>query len=403
MRKLEKIIRFLLLAVMLLFSLLIINLIIMATISYRTNSMAAYVEIETIAEQLSGDEENGFLMSDYGKQLIDGYQGFAILIGEDGSILWDYKKPTDIPDYYSRKDIASFSKWYLEDYPVYTWNVESGIFVIGEPKGSLWKYNIGYSMKSMKAYLQYVPIMIMADLLMVIILPILYLRSQAKRKEKERTTWIAGVSHDIRTPLSVVLGSAAVLKKECTDEDLKRKAALIEEQAIRMRTLIANLNTENRLSYGMGHWNKEEIVLAELIRDTVCDVINKEPGEQYEFSAVIEEQAENLTVRGDRELIRRLLENLVQNAIKHNPKGCHVEVRLETKGGLYIVDDGVGVTKEQLYTLNHTKKEDKLPEHGLGIRLVKQICALYHWKVSFYQENERGLGCRISWNFSKRI
>lgn len=67
---------------------------------------------------------------------------WAILIGEDGRVIWSLRKPADVPERYSLTDVASFTRWYLNDYPVQCRIRDDGLLVVGAPKGSMWKHNI---------------------------------------------------------------------------------------------------------------------------------------------------------------------------------------------------------------------------------------------------------------------
>lgn len=297
---------------------------------------------------------------------------------------------------------AAFSKWYLKDYPVDIYVIEEGIVVLGRPKGTIWKYNLSHSTDTMNAFIKYLPPLLLVDVTLLLVIPFLVLYRQNRRKEMERTTWIAGVSHDIRTPLSLVLGYADAIKKESMDAEAMQKAQVIEEQAIRIRTLITNLNMENKLAYGMGNWHKEKLLLPALIREVICEIMNRDIGEQYELDVDIPEELEQISVTGDRELVRRMLENLVNNAIVHNPKGCCISVALRKKKmgvlswyELEISDNGCGVSKQQLKRLRAPLKFEKLSEHGLGIRLVRRIVAMHHWRVRFENQRNGGFCCRI--------
>ena len=61
------------------------------------------------------------------QQVLDEDQLWAMLIGQDGEILWGYDLPEDLPERYSLTDVASFSRWYLQDYPVQVWVREDGL------------------------------------------------------------------------------------------------------------------------------------------------------------------------------------------------------------------------------------------------------------------------------------
>ena len=117
-----------------------------------------------------------------------------------------------------------------------------------------------------------------------------------------------------------MLGYADEIGREGFDQETVQKAQVIEEQAIRIRSLIINLNTENKLAYGMGNWEKERILLSALIREISCDWLNRNIGEQYELNVDISQKLEQFYVTGNRELLRRMLDNLINNAIVHNPE-----------------------------------------------------------------------------------
>lgn len=235
------------------------------------------------------------------------------------------------------------------------------------------------------------------DIVVLVLVPIILLRKDLRKKEQMRTTWIAGISHDIRTPLALVIGDAEHIRQSCvdTDAELVKRAERIEDQIIRVRTLITNLNTDNKLTFGMGKWKWDEIPLAAVVREVLCDMINRDSKEQYEFDIMIDEEAEEYVVTGDRELIKRMLENLIGNAINHNPNGCCIRVRLQKDKRLIIADNGCGVTREQLKSMQKPLFMETLGEHGIGIRLVKRIVKLHHWKIDFSQNDSSGLRCEI--------
>lgn len=185
-------------------------------------------------------------------------------------------------------------------------------------------------------------------------------------------------------------------------ETVAQNAQMIEQQAIRIKTLVTNLNTENKLAYGMGVWHREKVLLPALIREVICEIINRNLDEKYDISVIITENLEQLYVTGDKELMKRLLENLVNNAIRHNPQGCGIRVSLTrekhfifTGTVLEISDTGHGVSQKQLKSFRSFGKSDKLPEHGLGIRLVRRIASFHHWKVSFFNNKNGGFSIRL--------
>ena len=76
--------------------------------------------------------------------LPEGY--WCMLIDESGNVVWDQDKPDDVPDTYTINDIARMSRWFLNDYPVYTRTEDYGLLVLAKPKNAVGKYQMEYSM-----------------------------------------------------------------------------------------------------------------------------------------------------------------------------------------------------------------------------------------------------------------
>ena len=75
------------------------------------------------------------------QEWMNGYE-WAMVLDDVGNICWSYGLPQELNHAYTPGDIAKFARWYLADYPVFCWTEPYGLFVIGLPKGSLWKYSI---------------------------------------------------------------------------------------------------------------------------------------------------------------------------------------------------------------------------------------------------------------------
>nr|WP_256372401.1 ATP-binding protein [Butyrivibrio sp. X503] len=97
--------------------------------------------------------------------------------------------------------------------------------------------------------------------------------------------------------------------------------------------------------------------------------------------------------------MKRMIENLITNSVAHNENGCNVTVSLkqEPKGRavLTVSDDGQGCDDTKLKALNAKLKSDYLPEHGLGIRVVKQVARKYRYKIRFCSEKDGYFRCEV--------
>src|SRR5699024_9158196 len=93
---------------------------------------------------------------------------------------------------------------------------------------------------------------------------------QLRKKDAARANWIAGVSHDIRTPLSMVMGYAATLEEDTgLPEEARRKAGIIRRQSIRMKNLINDLNLASKLEYNVQPVKRQRTDLVALARTEV--------------------------------------------------------------------------------------------------------------------------------------
>lgn len=407
MRRLENFFKIAMLTIMMIGIMLVADILILAYLSLKTDAGFSDLSPAYISGQIQKTiRENGevqYSISQQGMERIDGFDGFAFLIDNAGDVIWSYQLPEDIPVHYTVKEIVQFTRFYLNDYPVYVRIVDDGIFVIGVPKNTVWKYQLSFQVRTVNMFATTLPVLFLMNIIALLVGPFLIIRRDARRREMQRTSWIAGVSHDIRTPLSLVIGYADELLHSAHGYDgVQERAQMIENQAIRIKTLVTNLNTSNKLTYGMGVWHREQVLLPALIRETICDIVNRNLDEKYDISVTISDSLEQFYVKGDEELMKRLVENLINNAISHNLSGCEIRVSLMQQKYCFfkstvleISDNGCGVSGEQLKKFRASIKSDKLPEHGLGIRLVRQIASFHHWKVRFLNSAEGGFACRV--------
>jgi hypothetical protein len=122
--------------------LLITNFIILASwvVSYSTYSNTKY-NISEIANGLR-KENDKFILSEEASSIITNKFHWAMLLDDSGKVIWSKNLPEDVPLSYTASDIASFSRWYLYDYPVQSWKHPNGLFVLGDSKNTTWKLQL---------------------------------------------------------------------------------------------------------------------------------------------------------------------------------------------------------------------------------------------------------------------
>lgn len=365
---------------------------------------------------------------------------WCILIGEDGNILWSENKPEDIPDYYSINDIAKMTKWFLNDYPVYVQTRQDGLLVLGNPKNTVGKYELEYSMDWFDSLPQRVLAIFFINLILAVLLAValgasLYkrlkeltkgiqdLRAEQRVKLSEkgifkelsrnmnetssaiqrknaalsardnaRVNWVAGISHDIRTPLAIAMGNAEVLENSRQlPEQSRKKAGVIKEQMMKVKKLIEDLNLISSLEHDMQPAQRKKIRLCPFLRRIAVDIINSGISEKYQIELDLKEEKTMICV--DAFLLERAIFNLIHNSMLHNKNGCRILISTDTSSTaafITIADNGSGVPQTVLEKIEEFPKTAHEPEmvHGLGLPLAYRIIAVHGGKMT--AENKNG-------------
>ncbi|MBB6042088.1 signal transduction histidine kinase [Oribacterium sinus] len=394
-RKIQLIALVLLLTIFLLFADLLIF-----GIFVSRNGMPYYPDSEEIMEHLH-KENDEYRLEEEEAEKLSGAQQFAMLLDNGGNILWSEFLPKELRKSYTLQDVAKFTRYYLEDYPVRTYVVPEGLLIIGQKKEQIWKYTLEYKEGVIRNLIEFLPLFLLFNALILVSVPIWIQKKRAKQKEEERTEWIAGVSHDIRTPLAIVLGNAEMIAATTESEEIKDRALRIEKQGLRLRRLVENLNLFSKLSFGYGNLEKEKIQVSRFLRKTITEMRNQTEDERVQFTLDIEEDLQGLVLGFNENLMERALMNLLYNAVQHNPEGCEITVKLyqDEKAHVFlqVEDNGCGLEKAALKRLNkkNYEWEPSTGQHGLGLKIVKQVISRHRWKVQFREGSQGGFLCRI--------
>ena len=364
------------------------------------NGMPYYPDSQEIMEHLHKEKGEYRLAEEESKKL-SGAQQFAMLLDNGGNILWSEFLPKELQKNYTLQDVAKFTRYYLEDYPVRTYVVPEGLLIIGQKKEQIWKYTLEYKEGVIRNLIEFLPLFLLFNALILVSVPIWIQKKRAKQKEEERTEWIAGVSHDIRTPLAIVLGNAEMIAATTESEEIKDRALRIEKQGLRLRRLVENLNLFSKLSFGYGNLEKEKIQVSRFLRKTITEMRNQTEDERVQFTLDIQEDLQGLVLGFNENLMERALMNLLYNAVQHNPEGCEITVKLyqDEKAHVFlqVEDNGCGLEKAALKRLNkkNYEWEPSTGQHGLGLKIVKQVISRHRWKVQFREGSQGGFLCRI--------
>lgn len=229
------------------------------------------------------------------------------------------------------------------------------------------------------------------------------------KQNQARANWISGVSHDIRTPLSMIMGYAEKMARDrSASSPIREQAKMIQKQSSTMKELVQDLNLVSRLEYEMQPLHKEKVRLSKTIRSYAAELLNAGIPEAYTIEMDIAPSAETAVLECDARLISRAVNNLVQNSMKHNPQGCEIRILLEAADHsllLTVSDNGVGLSPEKLRELEEKphymeSTDDRLDlRHGLGLILVRQIVEAHNGSMTI--ESTLQHGCKTVMNFPK--
>ena len=314
---------------------------------------------------------------------------WAILIGEDGRVIWSLRKPADVPERYSLTDVASFTRWYLNDYPVQCRIRDDGLLVVGAPKGSMWKHDISTESQLLHdAPLWCGGIFLLAlgcVLLLAYFVVRRWFRQAQQVRDAARSDWINGVSHDIRTPLSMVMGYSAQMEEaEDLPAECRRQAGIIRAQSQVIRDLVNDLNLTMRLDCAMQPLRKESLQMEVFLRQTAADFLNGGMAEGFDFEMDLPKEPLPPT-EGDPFLLRRAVNNLLTNCVRHNAPGSAICLGARAENNLLILWVEGGTAAGGLRTdFYQPLEQDGGAAHGTGLRLVEQIAAAHGGSANFF-------------------
>lgn len=378
--------------------------------------------------------DDGYSISDDVMVELKEQNAWAILINNDTrQVVWQTDNlPNNVPMQYTLSDIAELTRGYVDGYPTFTGKAENGLMVLGYPKDRFWKHTRASWDYNFIANLPKNTIIILV--INTVLIFLIYvaansklLRSirpitngiqdlssgspvcikengvlfelaekinktseilqkqaeQLRKKETARANWIAGVSHDVRTPLSMIMGYAGQLENSKNLSEVERKkAAVIVKQSNRMKDLINDLNLASKLEYDMQPLTMKQENAISIIRQVIVDFMNMNIDDKFPIEWKTADILSACYINADKDLLKRAISNLIQNSINHNENGCVIYASVDDDNNackICIEDSGIGASDEQIDRLNNTPHymvcdtNTTEQRHGLGLLIVKQI------------------------------
>jgi signal transduction histidine kinase len=203
------------------------------------------------------------------------------------------------------------------------------------------------------------------------------IRADFKREEISSKKMLANISHDIKTPLTVILGYLEIMRLNHTDNEMLKK---VETKANQVMNLINQFFTLAKLESGDTNINLGKVNINEICRENVLEFYDILLQKDFDVDLFIPETA--IFVQGEKEALQRILYNLLSNVIRYGSDGKYLGVFLrQDKGNVYIdvVDKGKGIEQEfasnvfdRLYTMEDSRNRE-IQGNGLGLTIAKNL------------------------------
>lgn len=207
-------------------------------------------------------------------------------------------------------------------------------------------------------------------------------QKEREQLEKTREEWITGVSHDLKTPLSIVKGYTVLLSSKDHQweiDNIRQFSDTMQERVNYMEQLLEDFSLTFRLKNDALPLNKQSDNIVNMIRETFISLtkLPEAKNKDFEFNT----DKEVIVLNGDSTYLKRALENLIANSIKHNPPYTTVKVNIHTEASKQIKiiteDDGIGMEEEVLeHLFDRYYRGTNSSSHsgsGLGMAIARQI------------------------------
>lgn len=225
-----------------------------------------------------------------------------------------------------------------------------------------------------------------------------YLEQEVSKTDTYRRDLMANVSHDLKTPLTMIKAYAEMIKDITIDDKEKtiKNLNVIIEETERLNILVNDILELSKLQNNQDNLNIEEFDIVLLIKDILRRYEIIKETENY---SLILESPESIIVKADKKRISQVIYNLINNAVNYTGDDLKVVIRLteESKDCLVeIIDTGKGIAEEDIQNIwNRYYKQEKNHKRnvigtGLGLSIVKNILEQHHFKYGVNSVKNQG-------------
>lgn len=427
-------------------------------INYTSNNKITSF-VRNFGEYIDLGKDSKLYVNNNGKNLIDQSNAWVQILDENNKEVYSYNKPEEIKDKHTPIDIINGYKYagglggtsqvlagYKEiDNVVYT-------YLLGYPSDMLKKYVIITDAGTINRDIKYgIILVVMVDFIIAIIIGYIFSKGltkpvkniidgvdhlynenyeiyfkekgiyknvfkklntlsnklsdnelERKKIDKMRNEWIANISHDIKTPLSSIKGYAEFLEQDYdfSSEDIKAYAEIINNKSDYIKELVDDLNLSMKLKNNKSILKKEKVNIVSLVKNSVIDILND--SKYNEVDIRVEYSEDRIFIDIDKVLMKRVLNNLIYNALVHNDENISIVVSVYKSDNTYITisDNGKGISESDLENIfdryyRGTNTGEAHKGSGLGMSIAKEIVNAHGGDIKISSTLGKGTDIKI--------
>lgn len=220
--------------------------------------------------------------------------------------------------------------------------------------------------------------------------------------DRLKSDFVATVSHELKTPLTAIIGSATTLSKRASRMTPDQQATfveMIERQGQRLLRLVQDILTTAHIESGMPKLRRELVDLRAAVEVIIVDLRHSYPSREV----VLKTEPERPQVWGDLGALQQILTNLIENALKYSAEGP-VEVSLmesQTETVMSVTDQGRGISTEELDSIfDRFRQVDQSDTRGqggvgLGLYIVKSLVEAHGGEIKVQSSPGQGTSFRV--------
>jgi two-component system sensor histidine kinase VicK len=221
--------------------------------------------------------------------------------------------------------------------------------------------------------------------------------TEQRKDEERKNDFIAMVSHELKTPLTSLLGYVQMLEIITREQGDQKLSDLLDKsvaQVKKMNIMITGFLDMSRFHSGKIHLEKQQFLLNRLLTEVVADTLLI-----YRHHEIIFTESPEVRVTADRDKIGQVVTNLLSNAVKYSPRGKKITVSCQIeadKAMVSVTDEGVGISKANMARLFDRfyrvegKQAETIGGFGIGLYISAEIIERHQGEIGVDSEQGRG-------------